>query len=69
MSREKKMKANTKTKKKARLAAKERRKMDMRKRERSFLYYAYPPNLIHEVRRYGFKNFGVKDIITMYIAS
>lgn len=50
-------------------AAKEREKMDLRKKERPFIYYAYPPNLIHEIRLYGFKDFGVKEIITMYIAT
>ena len=53
MSKKKHLKANDKTKKKELLAAKERRRMDMRKKERSFLFYAYPPNLIHEVRLYG----------------
>lgn len=69
MSNKKMIKKNDKTKKKERLAAKERRQLDMRKKDHSFLYYAYPPNLIHEVRLYGFKNFGAKDIVTMYIAA
>lgn len=69
MSKKKHLKKNDKARAKELLAAKERRRMDMRKRDRTFLYYAYPPNLIHEVRLYGFRGFGVKDIITMYIAS
>lgn len=68
---EKKIKNGSKIKQQAKRkrAAKERQKMDLRKRERPFIYYAYPPNLIHEVRLYGFKNFGAKEIITMYVAT